>query len=131
VTNITPQTTNLDDVGTGGKNSSRTRRINVQVRTVDAPGETCDPGETSGNQRINLHMVDDDGDVLVDSAKDVVCSGRTQHVVRSVFFQGPLNCKDSEVPGRGPPTSTGIITATGSASGTADYVNEMEINCTR
>jgi len=101
------------------------------VRTVDAPGETCDAGETSGPRKINLRMVDDDGDVLIDSAKELVCTGKTQHVVRTVLFQGPLNCKDSVEPAKGPPTSTGIITATGSAEGTADFITEIEINCTR
>ena len=126
VTNITPSTITLNTVGTSGKRSSKTSRINVQITAVDAPGATCDVGESSGPQRINLKMVDDDGFVLIDSAKTVTCSEKTQHIVRNVLVQGPLNCKDSAVPDG---NSVGVITATGSASGTADFVKDIAIHC--
>jgi hypothetical protein len=76
-------------------------------------------------------MVDDDGDVLIDSAKTFVCSGGPQKLSRTVLFQGPLNCADSEVPGGQTPTTSGVITATGSATGSPDYVEELTINCNR
>ena len=127
VTNINPDTLNLNKVGEGGKQSSETRRMNVQIRAVDAPGATCDLGETSGPVKINLRMVDDDGDVLIDSAKTAVCEkGGEKQMVRNVFVQ-PKNCKDSAVGLSG--TSSGIITATGSAFGAPDYVEILTINC--
>ena len=126
VTNILPDTINLNKVGTDGKQSSLNKRIIIQVRTVDAPGATCDKGETSGPQHINLHMVDDDGDVLFNSQKDVVCRGGAEQSIRTVFVQGPLNCKDSAVPDG---ISSGVITATGSAPGTADFVKGIKIKC--
>ena len=105
------------------------KRIILQVRTVDAPGATCDRGENSGPQQINLKMADDDGNVLIDSAKILVCGGGAQQLIRTVLVQGPLNCKDSAVPAG---TSSGFITATGSTSsiGVADYVELLTINCT-
>ena len=48
-------------------------------------------------------------------------------MVRSVFVQGALNCKDSVVPDG---ISTSVITATGSALGTGDFVKDITINCT-
>jgi hypothetical protein len=72
-------------------------------------------------------MVDDDGDVLIDSAKTVVCSGGSQKSTREVYFQSPLNCEGSAVPD--PPFSSGVITATGSAPGTADHVEDLTIKC--
>ena len=126
VTNINPGTLNLNKVSTGGKQSSETRRMNVQIRAVDAPGATCDLGETSGPVKINLRMVDDDGDVLIDSAKIAVCeNGGQKQMVRSVLVQ-PKNCKDSAVPAG---TSSSFITATGSAFGAPDYVELLTINC--
>ena len=71
-------------------------------------------------------MVDDDGNVLFDGEKAVVCSGGAEQSIRNVLVQGPLNCKDSAVPVG---TSRGVITATGSASGTADFVKDLTINC--
>jgi len=129
VTNINPNSLNLNKVSTGGKQSSITRRMNVQIRAVDAPGATCDAGETSGPVEINLKMVDDDGQVLIDSAKIAVCEGGggQKQMVRNVFVQ-PKNCKDSAVPVG---TSSGVITATGSSSsfGVSDHVELLTINC--
>ena len=98
----------------------------MQIRTVDAPGATCDDGENSGPVPINLRMVDDDGDVLIDSSKIFVCNGGANQLDRSVLIQGPLNCKDSAVPDG---SSSSIITVTGSAPGTPAYVEAHAINC--
>ena len=105
------------------------------VQAVDAPGATCDAGEFSDPTSVNLRMVDDDGDVLVDSAKTIVCEGglndegmpKTINLKRDVFFQGPLNCENGTVPT--PDFSLGTITSTGSASGASDYVESTSIKC--
>ena len=47
------------------------------VQAVDAPGATCDPGEFSNPTSVNLKMEDDRGNILIDSAKTVVCEGGT------------------------------------------------------
>lgn len=62
-------------------------------------------------------MVDDDGDILVNTSKTIVCDGDTSTNVKfGVEFEGPLNCKDSAVPtGAGSsPRSTDVIRSTGS-----------------
>jgi hypothetical protein len=46
-----------------------------------------------------------------------------------VFFQGPLNCENGAVPPPKPDFSLGTIAATGSAPGTADYVESIKIKC--
>jgi hypothetical protein len=74
-------------------------------------------------------MVDDDGDVLVDTSKTVVCEGggATTNVKRAVFFQSPKNCENGAVPGG---SSTGTITSTGTGSdGTSVYVESTKIKC--
>ncbi len=103
----------------------------MTLNAVDGPGETCDPGEFSNPMSVNLKMVDDDGDVLVDSSERVVCEGGgvTTTVKRNVFFQGPLNCENGAVPSPKPGFSIGRITTTGSAPGTADYVESINIKC--
>ena len=93
VKNITPDAINLNKVGTGGKQSSLEKRMIVQIRTVDAPGQTCDKGETSGPVQINLKMVDDDGDVLIDSAKVVVCDGEPSSWFGASSFRVPSTAR--------------------------------------
>jgi hypothetical protein len=130
VQNINPNQVVLQNVGTGGKGADRTRKMVMIVDAVDAPGATCDPGEFSNPTSVNLKMEDDRGNILVDSAKTVVCEeGVTTSLKRNVFFQGPLNCENGAVPPPKPDFSLGVITATGSAPGTADYVESIGIKC--
>jgi len=128
VTNINPNLVVLQNVGTGGKGSNSIRKMIVTVQVVDAPGATCDPGEFSVPTPINLKMEDDHGNILIDSAKTVICKRGATTMMRNVLFQGPLNCENGAVP----PSlgfSVGSITSTGSAPGTTDYVESTSIKC--
>jgi hypothetical protein len=119
-------------VASGGKGSTLSRNMVVIVHAVDAPGATCDPGEFSDPTSVNLKMVDDDGDVLVDSSKTIVCEGGgvTTNLKRTVFFQGPDNCENGAVPPPKPDFSLGTITSTGTGSaGTSVYVENTKIKC--
>jgi hypothetical protein len=55
--------------------------------------------------------------------------GATTNVQLDVFFQAPLNCENGAVPPPKPDFSLGTITSTGSAPGTADYVESTRIKC--
>lgn len=102
----------------------------MTYHAVDAPGATCDLGEFSAPTRINLKMEDDSGNILIDSTKTIVCEqGVTMQLKRNVFLQGPLNCANGAVPPPKPDFSVGTITSTGSAPGTADYVEGINIKC--
>jgi hypothetical protein len=130
VTSINPNQVVLQNVGTGGKGSDGTKRMVMIVHAVDAPGATCDPGEFSNPTPVNLKMEDDRGNILIDSAKTIVCEqGVTANLKRIVFFQSPDNCEDGVVPPPKPDFSLGRITSTGSARGTADYVESTRIKC--
>jgi hypothetical protein len=100
------------------------------VNAVDAPGATCDPGEFSDPTSVKLKMEDDSGNILVDSATTIVCEqGVATNLKWNVFFQGPLNCENGAVPQPEPGFSIGTMTSTGSAPGTADYVESTSIKC--
>jgi hypothetical protein len=131
VQNINPNQVVLQNVGTGGKGSTVTRNMVMTLNAVDAPGATCDPGEFSNSTAVNLMMVDDDGNGVFNDGKTVVCEGGgvATDVKLDVFFQGPLNCENGAVPPPKPGFSVGTITSTGSASGTADYVESIKIRC--
>jgi hypothetical protein len=142
VQNINPNQITLDNVATGGKRSSITRKVVVIVQAVDAPGVSCDAGEFSEPTKISLKMVDDGGHILIDNGKTVQCKGGLDNdgspeqinIRRSVPFQGPLNCENSEVPpDTGPSSNTvGIITSTAMGSpGTTPYVTDTKIKCFR
>ena len=129
MTNINPNSTTLNKVATGGKGASKFRKMTVHLTTVDAPGATCDLGENSGPVEVNLRMVDDDGDVLIDSHKTVTCNGGSRRMERDVLFQSPLNCAGSVAPSGPSGFTAGVIRATGSTPGTVDYVEDLTINC--
>jgi hypothetical protein len=130
VQNINPNQVVLQNVGTGGKGSDGTRKMTLIVRTADAPGASCDPGEFSAPAPVNLKMADDRGNILIDNAKVIVCEqGVTTNLEWNVSFQGPLNCENGAVPPPKPGFSLGRITSTGSAPGTADYVESTKIKC--
>jgi hypothetical protein len=127
---VDPAAINLRNVATGGKGASAVRKMKVLLQAEDAPGRKCNGNDASAPTLVNLRMVDDDGDVLVDSAKIAVCKARDRLPTtqsRDVFVQGPLNCPDSEVPA--PPHATGDITATVSIAGQPDYVEAIRLKC--
>ena len=104
--------------------------MSVILQAEDAPGRKCIGNKVSAPTPVNLRMVDDDGDVLNDSAKIVVCKARDGEpttVKRDVLVQGPLNCAKSEVPAD--KFSTGEITSTVSIPGQPDYVETLRIKC--
>jgi hypothetical protein len=130
VRNINPNQIVLQNVRAGGKGATGTKKMAMIVYAVNGPGSTCDPGEISYPTRVNLKMEDDSGNILVDSAKVVVCrQGVTTIMTRNVFFQGPLNCESGAVPDPISKVSTGTITSTGSAPGATDYVESTRIKC--
>jgi hypothetical protein len=125
VENINPNQITLQSGG------SKNVKMVVLVHTVDAPGATCDPGEFSEPTKINLTMVPDVGDIIVDNGKTVVCkhTDETFSVKRTVLIKSPENCAGGVPPPPKPDFSLGTITATGSAPGTADYVEGIKIKC--
>jgi hypothetical protein len=131
VQDIKPDQVSLKKVASGGRGSTLARSMVMVVQAVDAPGATCDPGEFSEPTPVNLKMEDDSGNILIDSAKIIVCEqGVTMNLKRDVFFQGPLNCENGAVPPPKPDFSLGTITSTGSAPGTTDFVEITTIKCT-
>jgi hypothetical protein len=106
--------------------------MNVNVVAVDAPNATCDPGELSDPTFINLHIEDDDGDVISNGGgKTIQCEGGQPsfNVKMDRFFQGPLNCAGSVDPvGNAKTTGLAPTTATGSF-GTPPVVQDTLIKC--
>ena len=98
---------------------------------MDAPGATCDPGEFSNPTPVNLKMEDDRDNILIDSAKIIVCEqGSDEEPEKKCPSSGVrLNCENGAVPPPKPDFSLGTITSTGSAPSTADYVEGIKIKC--
>ncbi len=131
--NVNPNQEVLRNVAAGGKGSTGVRKMTVILEGQDAPGQNCRGNAVSDPTKINLKMVDDDGDVLIDSGKTIVCTANNVGVhafslEREVFFRGPLNCENSAVPTGG--FSNGDITATVSVAGQPDdFVEVFNLKC--
>ena len=71
-----------------------------------------------------------DGNILIDSAKTVVCEGKgadDEPEEERPSSRAPDNCENGAVPGG---SSTGSITSTGTGSaGTSVYVENTKIKC--
>jgi len=117
----------MRNVASGLNGSAGFQKFIIHTRTVDNLPATCDLGENSGPQPINLKLVDSSGNVLVDDSKDIVCNGGSQKVTREIFIQTPDNCDSGDIPDQ--PHSVGIITATASAPGTGEYSEDITIRC--
>lgn len=91
---------NLRNVATGGKGSSRTASITATLEAADAFGPgSCGFGDESALTAVNVLIVDDDGDIILNSSKNVVCKAGDKTTVKmSATYKGPKNCLDSAVP---------------------------------
>jgi hypothetical protein len=94
------------------------------------PGAKCVGNKTSALGKVNLKMVDDDGDVLIDDGKTFVCRARDHEVTlsREVFFESPENCKDSAVPTGNRPID-GAVATTVSVPGGPDFETTVTVKC--
>ena len=130
--NVNPNQTTLHGVGDGAKGFSGNRQMRIVFNTADAPGATCELGEASAPTSVHLNMVDDNGEILTDSAKTMVCRNKGPNDLptakRKVFWEGPKNCENSAIPTGGKATN-GDITATVSIAGQPDYVEVLNIKC--
>jgi hypothetical protein len=140
VTDVSPDSVTLNKTSKGGKRSDRTVKMVINLIAVDAPGRSCDLEETSDPTLLRLRMVDGDGDVLIDSAKNgLVCKNDgvdrfgnivDRNVKRNVFFQSPENCANSEIPSGN--NSFGPITATVTGTaGTIGYSETITLKCNK
>jgi hypothetical protein len=120
----------LKNVEDGGKGSSTQRSITVQLQAQEASPGSCPYGATSNPTTVHLFIEDDDGEVVNDSSKNsfVCTSGSKIHAKFGVRYNGPENCKDSEVPIQQTSKGTLFVTAT-----TADgvYEDTLKIQCKR
>jgi hypothetical protein len=120
----------LKNVEDGGKGSSIQRSITVQLEAQEVIPGSCPYGATSNPTTVHLYIEDDDGDVVNQSSKNsfVCTSGSKIHAKFGVRYNGPENCKDSEVPIQQTSRGTLFVNAT-----TADgvYEDTLKIQCKR
>jgi hypothetical protein len=90
----------LRDVASGGKGSTVDKSAAIRLEAIEARPGSCPIGASSAPRSLNLTIVDDDGDVVIDSTKrSIVCySGEATHVKFGVRFEGPENCAGSVPP---------------------------------
>jgi hypothetical protein len=121
----------LKNVSDGGKGSKLTRTVAVKLVAQDATPGSCVAGSISGPTSVHLYIVDDDGDVVINRSKNgFICeAGKITHMKFGVRYEGPENCKDSDVPTQ--QTSNGDLYITATASPGGELTDTLRIQCKR
>ena len=125
----------LKNVSDGGKGSKLTRTVTVKMEAREVSPGSCPHGDISAPTPLNLKIVDDDGDVIIDSTKGpFVCeSGKAVHTKFWMRYEGPENCKGSAVPSSQTSKGDLLVTATTSDGSLDDIVldDTLRIQCKR
>ena len=104
----------IRNTGSGGKGSSRNSSVSVILNAQDASPGSCPRGATSNPVSVRLEMVDDDGDVILNTSKGgFVCTAGKSTNAKFVARYDVTNCKDSVAPAN---TSKGNVSATATSS---------------
>jgi hypothetical protein len=88
-------------VASGGKFSTLAKSFTVRLRADDVTPGSCTTGLSSDPVTLNVHLEDDDGDLILDrSTPGVVCTANKMTDVKfTARFEGPKNCEGSLAPG--------------------------------
>jgi hypothetical protein len=106
----------------------RARSVSVILNAVDGPEGSCPSGASAPPATVRLNLVDDDGDVIVDSFKSgFVCSAGEPTVAKfAVRFLAPENCRGSVAPDSAAAAGRVSIVATTPAG---SWQGEGQIEC--
>jgi hypothetical protein len=108
-----------------GRGSTQTKKVGVVLKARERTRGACRPGSNTDTFSLRLHMVDDDGDVILDEIRTgLTCDRR----IRQQKFMAPYgveNCAGSEAPSR---SSAGRVTVT-ATTGDGKLVASRTLKC--
>jgi hypothetical protein len=108
-----------------GRGSSQTKKVGVRLKAIERTRGACRPGSSTDTFSLRLHMVDDDGDVILDEIRTgVTCDRRVRQQKFMVTYEVE-NCAGSEAPSR---TSAGEVTVT-ATTGDGELVASRTLKC--
>jgi hypothetical protein len=108
----------LNKTGTGGKGSSKTVNVTVNIHAEGTTPGACTSEDRSEPVTLSLQVVDDDGGIILAESKvGYRCFGTGSNSVKFPARYTVENCEDSVPPQDGATTSTGFIAVTASISG--------------
>ena len=134
VTNVQPagNLVTLNKTETGGKGSSKTTNVTVNIHAEGTTPGACTSEDSSEPVTLRILVVDDDGDRILNEAKfGYQCFGTGSNSVKFPAQYTVANCADSVPPQGGALTSTGFISVTASISGDhgPPLIEAREIKC--
>jgi hypothetical protein len=92
-----------------GRGSTQTKKVGVRLKAIERTRGACRPGSSTDTFSLRLHMVDDDGDVILDEIRTGLTCDRRIRQQKFMATYEVENCAGSEAPSR---TSAGEVTVT-------------------
>ena len=92
-----------------GKGSTQTKKVGVVLKGRERTRGACRPGSSTDTFSLRLHMVDDDGDVILDETRTGLTCDRRVGQEKFMATYEVENCAGSEAPDR---SSKGEVTVT-------------------
>jgi hypothetical protein len=92
-----------------GKGSTQTKKVGVVLKTQERTPGACRPGSGADKFSLRLHMVDDDGDVILDELRTGLTCDRRARQQKFMATCEVENCAGSASPS---PRSRGNVTVT-------------------
>ena len=117
----------LSKTTTGGNRSTQTRKVGVVLKTYERTRGACRPGTSTDTISLRLHMVDDNGDVILDETRtDLTCDRRANQQKFYATYEVD-NCEGSVAPER---SSKGDVTITATTDD-GDLVVRRTLKCNK
>jgi hypothetical protein len=134
LTNVQPagNLVTLNKTETGGKGSSKTVNVTVNVHAESTTPGACTSEDSSEPVTLSLVVVDDDGGMILNESKvGYRCFGTGSNSVKFPAQYTVANCADSVPPQGGAVTSTGSISIRAAITGDhgPPLLEEREIKC--
>jgi hypothetical protein len=82
-----------------GRGSTQTKKVGVVVKARESTRGACRPGSSTDTFSLRLHMVDDDGDVILDETRTGLTCDRRIRQQKFMATYEVENCAGSEAPG--------------------------------
>jgi hypothetical protein len=89
----------LKKTTSNGRGSTQTKKVGVVLKAQERTRGACRPGSSTDTFSLQLHMVDDDGDVILDETRTGLTCDRRIGQEKFMATYEVENCAGSEAPG--------------------------------
>jgi hypothetical protein len=83
-----------------GKGSTQTKKVGVVLKARERTRRACRPGSSTDTFSLRLHMVDDNGEVILDETRTGLTCDRRIRQQKFMATYEVENCAESKAPGK-------------------------------